>query len=83
MISPYELSKLQERASLGDVNAISELIDFYLSENDVKHAKMEAERLKYISSSAAYRKLGFIYVNGLLETVDVATAARKPTATTR
>ena len=66
MISQYELSKLQERASIGDVTAIGELIDFYLAENDLKHAQMEAERLKYISSSAAYRKLGFIYVNGLL-----------------
>ena len=70
MISPYELGKLQERASIGDVNAIGELIDFYLSENDVKHAQMEAERLKYISSSAAYRKLGFIYSNGLFGETD-------------
>ena len=74
MISPYELNKLQERASIGDVNAIGELIDFYLAENDVRHAEMEAERLKYISSADAYRKLGFIYVNGLFDNVDIEKA---------
>ena len=74
MISHYELSKLQERASIGDVNAIGELIDFYLSENDMRHAKMEAERLKYISSSAAYRKLGFIFFNGLLGETNIEKA---------
>lgn len=74
MISPYELNKLQERASIGDVNAISELIDFYLADNDVKHAQLEAERLKYISSSPAYRKLGMIYANGLLGEQDIAKA---------
>ena len=74
MISPYELSKLQERASIGDVNAINELIDFYLADSDLKHAKLEAERLKYISSSAAYRKLGLIYVNGLLGETNISLA---------
>ena len=74
MINPYELSRLQERASIGDVNAINELIDFYISENDFKHAQMEAERLKYISSPVAYRKLGLIYCNGLFGEVDYENA---------
>ena len=73
-MNSYELNRLQERATLGDVNAISELIDFYIGEGDIYHAKLEAERLKFISSTLAYRKLGFIYVNGILGETDIETA---------
>lgn len=73
-MTSYELSKLQERASIGDVNAICELIDFYLSEKDLVHAKLEAERLRYISSPVAYRKLALILLNGLLDFPNVEEA---------
>lgn len=66
-MNQYELSKLQERASLGDVNAISDLIGFYIAENNIQYARLEAERLKYISSAPSYRKLGLIYLNGLID----------------
>lgn len=75
-MNAYELSKLQDRASIGDVNAVSELIDFYLSEHDLYHAKMEAERLRYISSPVAYRKLALISLNGLIDKVDVEEAKK-------
>ena len=75
-MNPYELNKLQERASIGDVNAISELIDFYLSENNLANAKLEVERLKYISSPIAYRKLALIYLNGLLDFPNIEEAKK-------
>ena len=73
-MNQYELSKLQERATIGDVNAIIELIDFYLGENDLKHASLEAERLKYISSPLAYRKLATLALNGVFKSVDIQEA---------
>ena len=73
-MNTYELNKLQDRASIGDVSAINELIDFYVSEQDYYRANLEAERLKYISSLEAYRKLGFIYVTGLLKDKDIEKA---------
>ena len=67
-MNEYELSKLQDRAVIGDVNAIIELIDFYLSQNDLHHAKLEIERLRYLSSPLAYRKLALIELNGVVGT---------------
>ena len=64
------LNSLQEKASLGDADAIIELIDFYLSNGDKVHAKLEAERLKYVHSTQAYRKLAYIYALGLLDFPD-------------
>ena len=70
----YEISKLQERASVGDVNAINDLIDFYLSNKDFNHAKLEIERLKYINQPEAFRKLGYIYSCGLIDEPNFETA---------
>ena len=69
-MNSYELERLQERASVGDVNAINELVDFYIESNDFYHAKLEVERLKYINSIDAYRKLGFLYSCGLMGEAD-------------
>ncbi len=70
----YELNRLQERASLGEVSAISELIDYYFSNDDKYHAQLEIERLKYINSIDAFRKLGTICVNGQLDGVNIPLA---------
>lgn len=73
-MNQYELELLQEKASVGDVNAINDLIDFYISEKDLYHAKLEIERLKYIRQEASYRKLGFIYSCGLIGEPDFSLA---------
>lgn len=69
-MNTYEIEKLQERASIGDVSAINELVDFYIESKDLYHAKLEIERLKYINSIASYRKLGFLYSSGLIGEAD-------------
>ena len=68
------LISLQDKASLGDAEAIIELIDFYLSIEDKVKAKLESERLKYIRSVPAYRKLAYIYAMGLLDYPDLEKA---------
>ena len=69
-----ELEKLQERASIGELNAIISLVDFYIENKDLYHAKLEIERLKYIHQIEAYRKLGFIYSCGLIGEADYSMA---------
>ena len=59
-----ELNELIDRVSAGDVQALVKLIDYYLSIGDMKRAKLEAERLKYINNYLAYRKLASIYFLG-------------------
>ena len=73
-MNDYELNRLQERASIGDVNAIIELIDFYLSQGDTYHAKLETERLKYTSSPVAYRKLAVMELNGVVGSANIEKA---------
>lgn len=75
-MNSYEIERLQERASVGDVNAINDLIDFYISKADYRHAKLEIERLKYINSIESYRKLGFLYSCGLMGTIDLLEAKK-------
>ena len=70
-MNSYEIEKLQERASVGDVNAINDLVNFYIENNDLYHAKLEIERLKYINQPEAFRKLGFIYSCGLIDKPDL------------
>ena len=69
-MNSYEIEKLHERASIGDINAINELINFYIENNDLYHAKLEIERLKYINQPEAFRKLGYIYSCGLIDKPD-------------
>ena len=75
-MNSYELEKLQERAVVGDVTAINELVDYYIEIKDYYHAKLEVERLKYINSTDAYRKLGFLYSCGLIENKDLDQAIK-------
>ena len=75
-MNQYELGKLLERASVGDINAIDELVDFYISEKDFYHAKLEVERLKYFNQPLANRKLGFIYSCGLIGESDFSAAKK-------
>ncbi len=70
----YELEKLLERASVGDIKAINDLVDFYIEQNDLYHAKLEIERLKYIKQPESYRKLGYIYSCGLIDKPDFDSA---------
>ena len=65
-MNELEVKTLQDKAAVGDVTAISELIDYYLANNEIEKAKMEAERLRYVSSAFGYRKLASLYLNGLL-----------------
>ncbi len=65
-MNELELEKLKELAAMGNVNAINDLIDFYLDNNDVRHAKLELERLRFIHHPLAYRKLGYLFANGIL-----------------
>ena len=69
-MNSYEIEKLHERASIGDINAINDLVNFYVENNDLYHAKLEIERLKYINQPEAFRKLGFIYSCGLIDKPD-------------
>lgn len=69
-MNSYEIEKLHERASVGDINAIDELVTFYIENKDFYHAKLEIERLKYIDHPEAYRKLGYIYSCGLIDKPD-------------
>ncbi|GEM_PF-5803514 len=69
-MNSYEIEKLHERASIGDINAINDLVNFYIENNDLYHAKLEIERLKYINQPEAFRKLGFIYSCGLIDNPD-------------
>lgn len=69
-----ELNRLIDRASVGDAEAIISLIDYYISINDKKRAILEAERLKYVRSSLAYRKLANLALTGVLETADTSKA---------
>ena len=66
-MNELELKTLQDKAAVGDVTAISGLIDYYLANNEIEKAKMEAERLKYVSSALSYRKLASLYLNGLFK----------------
>lgn len=70
-MNSYEIEKLHERASIGDINAINDLVNFYVENNDLYHAKLEIERLKYINQPEAFRKLGFIYSCGLIDKPDL------------
>ncbi len=69
-MNSYEIEKLQERSSVGDINAISDLVNYYIENNDLYHAKLEIERLKYINQPEAFRKLGYIYSCGLIDKPD-------------
>lgn len=69
-----ELDNLMEKSSMGDVEAISSLIDFYLTNHDLKRAKLEVERLKFISHPLAYRKLGYLYASGIVYEKDIPLA---------
>lgn len=73
-MNSYEIEELQERASIGDASAVIELVDFYIENKDIKHARLEIERLKYINQAISYRKLGFIYSCGLIDKPDFAMA---------
>lgn len=66
----FELDRLLERATVGDINAINNLIDFYIEQKDFYHAKLEIERLKYINQPESYRRLGYIYSCGLIDKPD-------------
>jgi len=66
----YELEKLLERASVGDIKAINDLVDFYIEQKDLYHARLEIERLKYIKQPESYRRLGYIYSCGLIDKPD-------------
>ena len=70
-MNSYEIGRLQERASVGDIKAINALVDFYIEQKDLYHAKLEIERLKYINQPESYRKLGYIYSCGLIEKPDL------------
>ena len=70
-MNSYEIERLQERASVGDIKAINALVDFYIEQKDLYHAKLEIERLKYINQPESYRKLGYIYSCGLIEKPDL------------
>ena len=61
-----ELEKLQDAAKVGNAEAIGNLIDYYLANNEINKAKMEAERLRFISTVFAYKKLANLYLNGTL-----------------
>lgn len=69
-----DLSKLIERATVGDVNAIIELIDYYLANNEVNKARLEAERLKYLSSAEGYRKLAVLSLKGSFDKANIEEA---------
>ena len=69
-----ELNRLIDRASVGDAEAIVLLIEYYLSINDKNKAALEAERLKYVRSPLAYRKLANLALTGVLDKVDIETA---------
>ena len=69
-MNSYEIEKLLEKASVGDLNAILQLVDFYIETKDTAHLKLEVERLKYIPQIEAYRKLGYIYSCGLIGSPD-------------
>ena len=73
-MNEFELQKLQEAAAVGNVASICDLIDYYLANNELYKAKLEAERLKYISSSLAYKKLANLYLNGVLIDKDNSSA---------
>ena len=60
-----------EKASVGDVNAITSLIDYYLKNNEIEKARLEAERLKYIPSTLAYRKLANLALSGSIDKQDI------------
>ena len=73
-MTEYELNRLIERSSVGDAQATSDLVDYYISINEIRKAELEAERLKYISSPISYRKLANYFYSGVFGKVDLEKA---------
>ena len=65
-----DLETLKEKASVGDVTAICSLVDYYISNKEIEKAKLEAERLRFISSPFSYRKLANLALQGEIEKED-------------
>ena len=70
----FDLNRLRDRASVGDVEAIIALVDYYLNNSEKNKAKLEAERLKYISHPLAYRKLASLAMSGTFSSPDLSKA---------
>ena len=69
-MTDIELNTLIDKVSAGDVEALVTLIDYYLANNEIKKAELEAERLKYIPHYLAYRKLANLAFLGTFKKPD-------------
>ena len=65
------LFALQEKASLGNQDAINELIDYYLQIKDYDKAFLTAQRFEYFVSAKGYKRLAQFYQNGIGVSVDI------------
>ena len=73
-MNDFELNQLIEKSRVGDAQAIATLVDYYISINELKKAELESERLKYISSPLAYRKLAGYFYSGIFGKTDIISA---------
>lgn len=73
-MTEFELNQLMDRASVGDAEAVITLVDYYLENNQKRKAKLESERLKYISHPLAYRKLASFALSGTFSEPDITKA---------
>ena len=55
----------QELASSGNIDAINDLIDYYLENKNEKLAFLSAQRFEYFISSKGYKRLAYFYQNGI------------------
>ena len=59
------LENLRELAASGKLEAIIELVDYYLKEENYVQAYQTALRFEYLPFKEGYRKLAYFYQNGL------------------
>ncbi len=69
-----ELERYHTLSNLGDIEAIHQLIDYYLEIGDQKKAFLNAKRFEYIEDKEGYRKLGYFYEHGISTDVDLEVA---------
>ncbi|MBO6280077.1 MAG: sel1 repeat family protein [Bacilli bacterium] len=60
-----ELYALQELASVGNLDAMNQLIDYYLENKQFSLAFLIAERFEYFSFPSGYRRLAFFHQKGI------------------
>ena len=69
-----ELNRLQDLASVGNLNAINKLVEYYLSINDYQNAFLTASRYEFFSDAQGYKTLGYFYQKGVGTPADLEKA---------